>query len=243
MPAAAGPTFPPGSRPPKTIRRCRLCLRRLPARSRAIGTARFPTSSCSTAGWCKIIGGDAVCTADGAAGAKVRRLPLWLMPGAGLRNWAQSPESPTAPDIVRAAADTAIDSSARSSFTALDQTMSEWRASLVRWRCGLSATDRQNYGAAARAHCRDLKFFVGCINFEQLGSLRALALNSIATRFRLSQGDVETLIAAGRDGLRTIRRFTRFSAASTDASRPQLHRRPNKSTGRPGGLKAGCCLA
>jgi len=67
--------------------------------------------------------------------------------------------------------------------------MSEWRASLVRWRCGLAATDRQNYGAAARTGCRDLKFLVGCINFEQLGSLRALALNSIATRFRLSQGD------------------------------------------------------
>ena len=35
-------------------------------------------------------------------------------------DWAQSPEGPTAPDIVRAAADMAIDSSAHSSFTALD---------------------------------------------------------------------------------------------------------------------------
>ena len=119
-------------------------------------------------------------------------------------DWAQSPEGPTAPDIVRAAADIAINSSAHSSFTALDQTMSEWRASLVRWRCGLAATDRQNYGAAARADRRDLKFFVGCINFEQLGSLRALALNSIATRFRLAQGD------AGRDGLRTNSTFHAF---------------------------------
>jgi hypothetical protein len=121
--------------------------------------------------------------------------------------------------------------------------MSEWRASLVRWRCGLAATDRQNYGAAARAGCRDLKFFVGCIDFEQLASLRALALNSIATRFRLSQGDVKRRLPPAEMGCEQIRRFTRFLAASTDASRPQLHRRPNKSTGRPGGLKAGCCLA
>src|SRR5271169_1062283 len=125
-------------------------------------------------------------------------------------DWAQSPEGPTAPDIVRAAADTAVDSSARSSFTAFDQTMSEWRASLVRWRCGLSATDRQNYSVATRWDCRDLKFFVGRINFEQLGSLRAFALNSIPTRFKLSQGDVETLIAAGQDGLRTNSTFHAF---------------------------------
>ena len=125
-------------------------------------------------------------------------------------DWAQSLEGPTAPDIVRAAADTAIDSSARSSFTAFDQTMSEWRVSLVRWRCGLSATDRQNYGVPARWDCRDLKFFVGRVNFEQLGSSRALALNSIPTRFKLSQGDVDTLITAGRDGLRTNSTFQSF---------------------------------
>ncbi len=143
---------------------------------------------------------------------KVRRV-LFLVVDAGRGpsgDWAQSPEGPTALDIVRAAADTAIDSSALASFTAFDQTMSEWRASLVHWRCGLSATDRQNYGVASRWDCRDLKFFVGRINFEQLGSLRALALNSIPTRFSLSRGDVETLIAAGRDGLRTNSTFRAF---------------------------------
>jgi len=82
--------------------------------------------------------------------------------------------------------------------------------SSVRWRCGLSATDRQNHGVAARWDCRDPKFFVGRINFEQLGSLRASALNSIPTRFSLSRSDVETLISAGRDGLRTNSTFRAF---------------------------------
>lgn len=124
--------------------------------------------------------------------------------------WAQSLEGPTALEIVRAAADTAIDSSARSSFTAFDRTMTEWRDALVRWRCSLSSADRQRYGVASRSDCHDLKFFVGRINFEQLGAQRASALNSIPTRFRLSQEQVGTLIAAGQDALRTNAMFHAF---------------------------------
>lgn len=143
---------------------------------------------------------------------KVRRV-LFLVVDAGRGpsgDWAQSADGPTAPEIVTAAADTAIDSSARSSFTAFDQTMSEWRASLVRWRCGLTASERLNYGLAARWDCRDLKFFVGRINFEQLGTQRAAELNSIPTRFRLSRENVEMLVAAGEDGLRTNPTFRAF---------------------------------
>jgi hypothetical protein len=51
---------------------------------------------------------------------------------------------------------------------------------------------------------------VGRINFEQLGTPRALALNSIPTRFKLSPEDVETLIAAGQDALRTNSTFHAF---------------------------------
>lgn len=143
---------------------------------------------------------------------KVRRV-LFLVVDAGRGpsgDWAQSAEGPTAPEIVRAAADTAIDLSARASFTAFDQTMSEWRDLLVRWRCSLPPAERQNYDLAAKWNCRDLKFFVGRLNFEQLGQPRALALNSIPTRFKLSREDVETLIAAGQDALRTNPTFHMF---------------------------------
>jgi NTE family protein len=124
--------------------------------------------------------------------------------------WAQSLEGPTAIEIVRAAADTAIDSSARSSFTAFDQTMTEWRDALVRWRCSLRLVDRQSYGVSARTDCHDIKFFVGRINFEQLGAQRAVELDSIPTRFRLSQKQVGTLVAAGQDALRTNAMFHAF---------------------------------
>jgi len=143
---------------------------------------------------------------------KIRRV-LFLVVDAGRGpsgEWAQSVEGPTALEIVRAAADTAIDSSARSSFTAFDQTMNEWREALVQWRCSLPLTDRQNYGVAARTDCHDLKFFVGRINFEQLGAQRAVELNSIPTRFRLSQQEVEKLIAAGQDALQRNAMFHAF---------------------------------
>lgn len=149
-------------------------------------------------------------TAQEAIG--VRRV-LFLVVDAGRGpsgDWAQSAEGPTALEIVRAAADTAIDSSARASFTAFDQTMSEWRDTLVHWRCGLSSGERQNYVMAAKWDCHDLKFFVGRINFEQLGTQRASALNSIPTRFKLSPGDREKLIAAGQDALRSNSTFRAF---------------------------------
>ena len=62
----------------------------------------------------------------------------------------------------------------------------------------------------AKWDCHDLKFFVGRINFEQLGTLRATALNSIPTRFKLSPEDVEKLIAAGQDALRSNSTFRAF---------------------------------
>jgi NTE family protein len=93
-------------------------------------------------------------------------------------DWARTAEGPSGPEIVMAAADTAIDSSVRSSFTAFDRTMSEWRDTLVRWRCGLSEAERTKHGTAVGWDCRDLKFFVGRVNFEQLGQKRATELSS-----------------------------------------------------------------
>lgn len=143
---------------------------------------------------------------------KLRRV-LFLVIDAGRGpsgDWAQSADGPTGLEIVQAAADTAIDSSARSSFTAFDQTMAEWRDTLIRWRCGLTAAERQEYGARDKRNCHDLKFFVGRVNFEQLGADRATALGAIPTRFKLSPEAVKALIAAGRDALRTNPTFHAF---------------------------------
>jgi NTE family protein len=55
-----------------------------------------------------------------------------------------------------------------------------------------------------------VKFFIGRIGFEQLGAEREAALNAVETRFKLPPDQVEMLIAAGRDALKTNNVFRQF---------------------------------
>jgi len=143
---------------------------------------------------------------------KIRRV-LFLVVDGGRGpsgDWARNVEGPSGPEIVMAAADTAIDSSVRSSFTAFDRTMSEWRDKLVRWRCGLSAPERARYGGAGNWDCKDVQFFVGRVDFEQLGRKRASELSAIPTRLKLQREEVDKVVAAGRDALRSNPTFRAF---------------------------------
>jgi NTE family protein len=116
--------------------------------------------------------------------------------------WIDTIEGPSGRDLVLAAADTATESSVRAGYTAFDRIMSDWQASLVRWRCGLSPADRARYGAGPNWNCHDVKFFVTRVGFEQLDAARAAELNNVETSFRLPAETVDTIIAAGRDALR-----------------------------------------
>lgn len=117
-------------------------------------------------------------------------------------NWVRSPEGPSGAELMQAVADTAIDASVGASYIAFERTMTDWRNALVRWRCGLSAADRKRYGAPAGWNCRDLKFFIGRVGFDQLEPARAAELGKVPTRFHLPQQQVDEVIAAGRDALR-----------------------------------------
>jgi NTE family protein len=125
-------------------------------------------------------------------------------------NWNQAVEGPSGPDLVMAAADTAIDASVRSSFTAFSQTTVEWQSSLIRWRCGLSAAERRRLGAPANWNCRDIRFVVGRVGFDQLGPQRAAQLDKVPTRFKLPAEQVDALIEAGGEALRASPTFRGF---------------------------------
>ena len=88
--------------------------------------------------------------------------------------------------------------------------MSEWRDALVRWRCALSAEELRKYGASNGSSCRDLKFFVGFVSFDDLGRQRADELNSIPTRFKMAPQTVELVIGAARDARRANATFRAF---------------------------------
>lgn len=125
-------------------------------------------------------------------------------------DWVRTVDGPTGVDLVKAAIDTTIDASVGASFTAFERTMTDWQNALVKWRCGLSAADRKRLGAPANWNCRDVRFFVGRVGFDQLDPARAAELGSVPTRFNLPQQQVDEVIAAGRDALRispTLRDF------------------------------------
>ena len=84
-------------------------------------------------------------------------------------DWVQSGRGPTGTELIMAAADTAVQASVRASYTAFERVMADWQRQLVAWRCGLSPELRKRYGAPANWNCRDLRFFVNRVGFDQLG--------------------------------------------------------------------------
>jgi NTE family protein len=125
-------------------------------------------------------------------------------------NWTQTVEGPSGPELVVAAADTAMVASVHASYTAFDRTMAEWQAALIRWRCALSGPERQRLGAPPNWNCHDLKFFVTRVGFDVLGQERAARLDQVPTSFRLPPETVDTVVSAGRDALRANRTYGAF---------------------------------
>jgi predicted acylesterase/phospholipase RssA len=128
-------------------------------------------------------------------------------------DWINTVEGPSGVDVVKAAVDTTIDASVGASYSAFDRTMSEWQGSLIRWRCGLSAAERARYGAPVGWNCKDLRFFIGRLGFDQLDPARAAVLETVPTRFQLPPQQVDDVIAAGRDVLRASPAFRAFAAS------------------------------
>jgi hypothetical protein len=127
-------------------------------------------------------------------------------------DWVKTAQGPDGVELLKAAVDTTIDASVGANYTAFDRTMKDYQSSLVAWRCSLSAAQRASYGAKPGWNCKDLQFFVGRLGFDQLDGERAAALENVPTRFVLPQAQVDDVIAAGRDTLRSSPVFKAFAA-------------------------------
>ena len=142
----------------------------------------------------------------------MRRL-LFMVADAGrapMGTWSQTVEGPSGVTLITAASDTATESGAVGSYSAFQDTMSDWQDSLIEWRCKLSAAERHRYGAPPGWNCRDVKIFVGRVAFDQLGPQRAAALNNVETAFKLPPDQVDMVISAGQDALRGSPTFRSF---------------------------------
>ena len=184
---------------------------------------------------------------------KLRRL-LFLVADAGRAPsgaWAQTVEGPSGVTLITAASDTATESGAVGSYSAFQDTMSDWQDALIDWRCKLSAAERRRYGAPPGWNCRDVKIFVGRVAFDQLGPQRAAALNAVETAFKLPPDQVDMVISAGHDALQaspTFRSFCRFSrprpdravaGGRADSRRRRRPKRPRRSSAQREALRIG----
>jgi len=153
---------------------------------------------------------------------RLRRLMIVIVDSgrAPSGDWVQTVEGPTGTELIMAAADTAVAASVNAGFTAFERSMVDWQRQLVAWRCGLSPEQRAKYRASANWNCRDLKFYVNRIAFDQLGPERAKLLNAVDTRFTLPTDQVDMVIEAGRDALRANPVFRDFLTGVGGRSRP-----------------------
>jgi NTE family protein len=148
-------------------------------------------------------------------GVKIRRL-LFLVVDAGRApsgTWTQTVEGPTGVTLVTAISDTATQSGAVGSYSSFLDTIADWQNALINWRCKLSPAERRRYGAPANFNCRDVRFMVGRISFDQFDPQRKAALNAVETRFVLPPQQVDMLIQAGGDALKASGVFRDFLAS------------------------------
>ena len=143
----------------------------------------------------------------------LRRL-LFVVVDAGIGpqgDWSQTVEGPSGKELVGAVMDAMLDANKRSSYAAFQATMNDWRNELVRWRCGLkSAEVARLRGKGGRWSCRDVKFTIARVSFEQLDAARAKQLNEVPTSFTLPAASVDELTQAGADALKANPAYVSF---------------------------------
>jgi predicted acylesterase/phospholipase RssA len=125
-------------------------------------------------------------------------------------NWTRTLEGPEGGDLLGAVVDVLVDANAQTSYSAFDATMQSWRDSIVKWRCGLPAAEAARLRRNGPWNCRDLKFTIARISFDQLDAVRALRLNAVPTSFTLPAESVDDLARAGGDALMANPAFQSF---------------------------------
>jgi NTE family protein len=164
-----------------------------------------------------------------AATKLTRGLFLTVNSGRGLTGtWDKKLEHPAGLDVVMALSDVAIESTSRNGMDYFTFIIRGWEQSLVRWRCGLSPSEVTKLrGSVEGWDCRNLKFFIGQVSFDDVGGADAVRLGDIPTRFKLPKNDVHFLVKSGAVALRNNPTFRAFLSSMPPArgttATPQKH--------------------
>jgi predicted acylesterase/phospholipase RssA len=137
---------------------------------------------------------------------RLRKL-LFIVADAGVEAtpvWGESAQGPSLAELVPALAHTTISSSVRKGFDALELAVANWRNEIVSFRCGLSSAEVRRYRDTLDGwNCRDVRITVEHLSFRNLAPETKVALDGVPTRFTLPEEQVDLVIAAGREAVRS----------------------------------------
>jgi predicted acylesterase/phospholipase RssA len=141
-----------------------------------------------------------------AEAVKLNKL-LYIVADAGRERaptWGETARGPRMPELLAAVSDTAIASSTREGFDALELEVAHWRNEIVRYRCGLSMAEiRRHRGTLEGWDCRDVRLAVEHVSFADLDPATRDRLHRVATRLVLPEAEVDLVIDAGRRAIRS----------------------------------------
>lgn len=158
-----------------------------------------------------------------AQAVKLKRM-LFLVSNAAVQSdysWTQKVGGPGGVQMGMAIANSSMGSASRVGYDVLRLTLDQYAEDLVEWRCSLSAARvRALRGTTRGWDCKDIKLFVGQINFTALDEDRQTALNEVPTRLRLETEQVDMVIDAGFEATQLNPDFNGFLLAIDAKDRP-----------------------
>lgn len=150
-----------------------------------------------------------------AEAVKLRTL-LFIVADAGREispDWGRTAAVPSLAQQAPAIANTAITSSMRDGFDALELAVAQWRTEIVEFRCRLGGEEvRRIRGTLKGWNCRDVEIVVEHLSFRDADPAKLAKLNAIPTRLTLPAAQVDLAIEAGREAVRTKETIRRAAA-------------------------------
>ena len=147
---------------------------------------------------------------------RMRRM-LFLVANAGVErdySWTQRLPGPGGVQLAMSIANSSMSAATRTGYDAMRLILRDWERDLIDYRCGLSLSEvRRLRGSSSGWDCRDLKLFIGQISFEGLDDPMKAELDTIPTRLRLEEDQVDLVIEAGRLATRMNAEFNGFLAS------------------------------
>lgn len=142
----------------------------------------------------------------------VRRLLLVVVDATSVQhsNWIYNSNDLDGIDVMIAASDAAVDSSARQASDLLERMIFDWQESVVAFRCKLTSAELEALGRPTDWNCRDVKFSVAHIAINELPDPERQQLALIPTRLTLSNAEIKVTIDAARQattGLFAVHNF------------------------------------